>query len=335
VPATGTAFTNRAASVSATGTATTVAAAAKTRKKRKTKPTTLKLTAPVVVSKEGTYYRVLNVSFNERHRPDVLKIGATSTRAELDARSFKNKVIFDSLVSTYLATDTDPVDLGVMSFPDDPFFDSLGIDDKCPGNYDPLTSLYFAEVMDYLNFHYATSHRNWKKSGTHNDFEMFVGQQPYLYYYHLWLVEIPILKNLAVALLPKNVGTESQTSESGNNTSTCTDEGGGKQKKSGMVAAFSLIGTASVDKIALLKQRIVQKEAQVGFAWERHGLAKSRELSSAVQEYGLLLEAAEEKLQLTTAFAPTDPRAITAKKMVDLWQSKLNMAIQSLSEHKF
>ena len=103
-----------------------------------------------------------------------------------------------------------------------------------------------------------------------------------------------------------------------------------------MVAAFSLIGTASVNKIALLKQQIMQKETQVGFARERHGLAKSRELSSAVQEYRYLLEAAEKSYSLPLApFAATDPRAVTAKKMVDLWQSKLDMAIQSLTEHKF
>ncbi len=47
----------------------------------------------------------------------------------------------------------------------------------------------------------------------------------------------------------------------------------GVSKKSGMVAAFSLVGTASVDKIALLKRQIIQKETHVGFAWERHGLA--------------------------------------------------------------
>ena len=102
-----------------------------------------------------------------------------------------------------------------------------------------------------------------------------------------------------------------------------------------MVAAFNLIGTASVEKIALLKQRIEQKETQVDFARERHGLAKSKELSSAVQEYGRLLEADEEKLQLTSSFAFSDPRTISANKMVNLWQSKLDMAIQLLMDHKF
>jgi hypothetical protein len=155
---------------------------------------------------------VLNVYFDERHWPDVIRMGASSTRNELDAREFKNKRIYDALVITYLDRETDPCDNGQMSFPDDPFFDALGIDNDTPDDYDTLTPLYFAETMEYLNFHYAVAHRNWKKSGTHDDFEKFVGQRAYLYYYYLWLVDVPILKNLAVAALPNNVIQESHTS---------------------------------------------------------------------------------------------------------------------------
>ena len=180
-----------------------------------------------------------------------------------------------------------------MSYPDDPFFDALGIDNDTPDDYDLLTSLYFAEVMDYLNFHYAVAHRNWKKSGTHDDLEKFIGQRPYLYYYHLWLVDVPILKNLAVATLPDSVVQESQTSETGTALPKLTNKR--LKKNDGMVAALTAIGAASQDKVVLLKKRIEQAEVQVGFARERHGLNRSQELASAIQSYSALLEVAEQK----------------------------------------
>ena len=102
------------------------------RKARKAKPKALKSSAPKVITKEGTYYRVLNVYFDERHRPDVLRMGAISTRNELDAREFKNKRIYDALVITYLDRETDPCDNGQMSYPDDPFFGALGIGNETP-----------------------------------------------------------------------------------------------------------------------------------------------------------------------------------------------------------
>ena len=307
------------------------------RKARKAKPKILKSSAPKVITKEGTYYRVLNVYFDERHRPDVIQMGASSTRNELDAREFKNKRVYDALVLTYLDRETDPCDNGAMSYPDNPFFDSLGISNETPDNYNVLTSLYFAEAMDYMNHHYAVAHRNWKKSGTHDDFEKFVGQRPYLYYYFLWLQDVPILKNLAVAALPENVVQESQTSKKGTAPKVSAFNNKRQKKNDGMVAAFTAIGAASQDKVILLQKRIDQAEVQVGFARERHGLHRSRELAAAVQSYGALLEAAEQKLAdlLSEQLLTTNTALTTARKMVVLWQSKLDMAVDSLSNATF
>ena len=225
---------------------------------------------------------MLNVyfcNFDERHRPDVIRMGASSTRNKLDAREFKNKRIYDVLITTYLDKETDPCNNGQMSYPDDPFFDALGIGNETPGDYDILTSLYFAETMDYLNHHYAVAHRNWKKSGTHDDFKTFVGQRAYLYYYFLWLQDVPILKNLAVAALPENVVHESLTSERGIARQNVLTNNKRQKKNDGMVAAFTAIGEASQSKVRLLQKRLEQAEAQVGFARERHVLNKSREAS--------------------------------------------------------
>ena len=87
-------------------------------------------------------------------------------------------------------------------------------------------------------------------------------------------------------------------------------------------------------KVDLLQKQMGQAEVQVGFARERHSLNKSKELAAAVQSYDALLEAAEQKLaDIQSEEIPvpdTNPRKVTACKMVILWQSKLDMAAESL-----
>ena len=141
-----------------------------------------------------------------------------------------------------------------------------------------------------------------------------------------------------MAALPENVVQESQTSESGIAPPKPGASYKRQKKNDGMVAAFTAIGAASQSKVDLLQKRVDQAEVQVGFARERHGLNKSRELAAAVQSYGALLEAAEQKLsdiESSEMLHETNPRVITARKMVTLWQSKLDMAVESLSKTSF
>jgi hypothetical protein len=56
--------------------------------------------------------------------------------------------------------------------------------------------------MGYLNFHCQAAHRENKSSANHDDFEKFVGNHPYLLYFHLWLLQVPNLQNHAVPTLP-------------------------------------------------------------------------------------------------------------------------------------
>jgi hypothetical protein len=58
------------------------------------------------------------------------------------------------------------------------------------------------------------------ETGNHADFHQFVGSRPYVYYYHLWLVDIPHLSYLAV---PKLSAAVFQIS------TTMTDQGNDEQ----------------------------------------------------------------------------------------------------------
>ena len=63
--------------------------------------------------------------------------------------------------------------------------------------------------MGYINHHYQVAYRKNKQSGNHDDFVKFVGSRHFLYYYHLWLCQVPHLLNFAVPLLPKYALRES------------------------------------------------------------------------------------------------------------------------------
>ena len=160
-------------------------------------------TAPKYIKKHGTYYRVINVFFDEKHRQDVLCLGNTPTMCELDARKFPHKAVWDKLLDTYMDIDDDTV--GSMAFKHTQF-EYHGIDDNYPLTFDMLDSKQFSEVMEFLNAHYKICFNNNKVSGQHNNFDNFTQNRPYcLYYYHLWLQQVPHFRAYAVPSLRDGV----------------------------------------------------------------------------------------------------------------------------------
>ena len=99
----------------------------------------------------------------------------------------QNKDVFHKLVDTY--NNIGEESIGKLAFEDN-FFKDKKVEDDDPDDFDTLTPKVFSHAMEYLNFHYQVAWRNNKKSGSHNDFHKFVGNHPYLYYYHLWIYGI-------------------------------------------------------------------------------------------------------------------------------------------------
>lgn len=176
-------------------------------KKAKKNKAQAKSTPPDAVTCINTYFRVINVYMCNKHRSDVLRLGQPPTLAELDARRFRHKFIFDRLVVTY--NDDEDDDCIILAFPEDEYWDQVGIDADYAKKYDVLTSKDFSLVMGYINHHYQVAYRKNKQSGNHDDFVKFVGSRHFLYYYHLWLCQVPHLLNFAVPLLPKYAFRES------------------------------------------------------------------------------------------------------------------------------
>jgi hypothetical protein len=169
-----------------------------------------KSSAPASVTMANTYFRLINVYMDERHRPDVLKLGGTATKDELDARKFTHKSIYDKLLVTYL--DKTIIHVGELAFSEQTYFKDLSLPDKYPASFDIITSLEFKQGMDYIHHHFRISYRNCKTSGNHSVFGKFVGNRAYLFYYFLWLQEVPHFMTFAVPQLPAGVLRQSKTS---------------------------------------------------------------------------------------------------------------------------
>lgn len=204
------------------------------------KPKKCKSTVPSAVTVDGTYYRAINVWFDERNRVEIVNMGASPSIRELDARKkFMNKSTYDKLLLTYLDNSIDNIAVDYIGFNDE-YLNDCGIADQYAGEFDVLTSEDLCKVLEYVVYWYNVAYRNNRTSGkerarvvvplpiiifftsrsstsivmttgNHADFCQFVGSRPYVHYYHLWLVEIPHLSFLAVPQLSAPVFRISMT----------------------------------------------------------------------------------------------------------------------------
>ena len=158
--------------------------------KKKTQATKSKATPPAAVTMENTYYRAINVWFDDRHRKDIVYMGSSPSIQELDARKrFANKATYDKLLVTYLSTSQMNKGLNFIGF-NDKFLNDLQISGEYAAEFDILHAEELSCVIDYIHYWYNVSHRNNQTSGTNS----FFGQM---------LLMIPPLLTLSLALVPQ------------------------------------------------------------------------------------------------------------------------------------
>ena len=170
-------------------------------KKRKSKQR--KSSPPDAVSRPGTYYRIINTYMLEKICPLLVNIDSNPTIADLNSCCFVHKDIYDKLLLSYY--DLTGESISGFAFPEIQYFEHVGVCNNIAADFDNISSQDFSDAMSYLNFHYQVAHRNNKASRSQRYFIHFVGNQPYLLYYHLWLQQIRCLQNLAVPTLTYSV----------------------------------------------------------------------------------------------------------------------------------
>jgi hypothetical protein len=127
--------------------------------------------------------------------------------ANLESCHFLHKSIYGTLLLSY--HDSSCQAINGFAFSEVFYFENADVPSEITINFDVTSSHNFSDVMGYLNFHYQVVHRKNKSSGNHDNFEKFIGNCPYLLYYHLWLLQVPSLQNLAVPTLPDAVMKDS------------------------------------------------------------------------------------------------------------------------------
>jgi hypothetical protein len=122
----------------------------------KSKSKRSKGTPPASITKIGTYYRVINVYFDEIHCSNVAMLGSVPSTSKLDSRQFLHKNVYDCLLETYSDVNNNNNDW--LAF-DNQYFDDVGESQNAAKDFDQdLTLLEFKQTMEYINFHYQISH---------------------------------------------------------------------------------------------------------------------------------------------------------------------------------
>ena len=140
---------------------------------------------PSFITKVSSLFRIIATITCNSGIGNFLKTGIPKTREEMDGRHSSDAII--ELMECY--NDDNP-ELDVIELDKERYANFLsdvipesGVleikdFDLCPSPND------FEHCLAYLKCHYNEALRRVKKSGNHDDFHMFVGEKPFLIYYH-------------------------------------------------------------------------------------------------------------------------------------------------------
>ncbi len=308
-------------------------AASKEKKRSKSSP-------PLSITQEGSYYRAINVYFDELHRADVSRLGEPPSMRDLDIRQFRNKDVFDKLLKTYLAMSIAADHIHLIAFPDNPYLQAMGLlsgDVPFAAEFDVLTSEELKDVMEYINHWYRHAHRNSKKSGNHGNFEDFIGDKPFVYYYHLWLQEVPHLLSLAAPHLPGSVARESTIVEPLNGIETPgpsrpqdVDSRRGSRRKntqrgessdsSATAAAMEEIGRAAGEKVNFMRTLASEKV-------QRNAIHREKDLLDLLEMYDKSLK---RKCDELSGYESDAAEAESVSVVIGMLKTKRERVLESL-----
>jgi hypothetical protein len=150
---------------------------------------------PSISTTIGTYFRAINIFFSQKHRADVLALGASIVRPELDERGWPYQQVYESLATTYNSTT-----IGHSNYHDG--CDELSHEHSTfegisSAVFDRVAAVDFKEIIDHIKFHFKAASTKKTTSGNHDrDFLNYVRTKPYVYYFYLELQKAPGLSDL-------------------------------------------------------------------------------------------------------------------------------------------
>ena len=144
-------------------------------------------TKPSFIATDKTFSRVIHCYFDPSIRGSMQKLGNSLTKDEVDSRRKKDDA-YESLLIIYN--------------------DSLKYLDTRREECDRIpTAKGMEATFKFINYHYKVAYDKWNRSGSHDDFDKFVGTKLYLkeYWELLHLTDDAMLSSVATAELPEEV----------------------------------------------------------------------------------------------------------------------------------
>ena len=161
------------------------------------RPPKNKATRPIVVTTEGTLYRVVLTITSEGLKETYMKTFGKKDRQQLDRGGLPFSEEWECLSKTY--NDITREDLGSLGV-NAANYAIFSVDEDEPSTFDELNAQEFASVVAYINYHYDKARKNKNVSGTHTSpFQDFAQQKGWLVFYNERLEEIGDRDLMAVA----------------------------------------------------------------------------------------------------------------------------------------
>jgi hypothetical protein len=178
-------------------------------------------TKPLVVTKDGTMYRVILTITNGTSRSNYIETMKTRSRADIDLAIIPHLHQWEDITKVY--NDETNEYLSILGDSEGKYV--IYANDNVPSDFDKLDAQGMYETVDYINFHYGRMRRNKNLSGkndTDDDMINFCQSKGWLLFYHDKLSEIndKALHDCAFAELPDNVFLASSSSSSTDRLST-------------------------------------------------------------------------------------------------------------------
>ena len=178
-------------------------------------------TKPLVVTKDGTLYRVILTITNGTSRSNFIETMKTRSRADIDLAIIPHLHQWEDISKVY--NDETNEYLSILGDTEGKYV--IYANDKAPSDFDNLDAQGMYETVEYINFHYGRMRRNKNLSGkndTDDDMINFCQSKGWLLFYHDKLSEIndKALHDCAFAELPDDVFFASSSSSTTGHLST-------------------------------------------------------------------------------------------------------------------
>lgn len=223
---------------------------------------------PAAVTQLGTYFCFINAYTHQSLRVAVVSLGNRLNLPQLDIKGKPHIEVY-KLIAELFNSETEGMGLVLLK---DDVLENAGVRTDEASFFDELTWEDCMVLLQHINAKYTIAIWNCRKSGSHDEFRQYVGNTPWLLYYHYLLEECGLeLASLATADMPSDVVRYSIKEEKEAFVSLTLDTNTRRHKTIGEanMKSFSLMVKSSEDKIGLMREHdsLLKQSSEQELMW--------------------------------------------------------------------